>query len=461
MNPNTAKDQIDLAIKAYELLMEGPVSVEELKEFNAGTLKKPISMEDHQRAMENVIAAHLAARDAIVAALRVELHGAIDKNEKNGNLAAGIAETLRQWAAQDATLEALLEWLKKNKEPKAPEWDKVAEELNKTQKRGPWESSIATDENGRFKSFAVQACFEREVWLGFAPFVSAKPAGNLWLRLVALPWLEERSEMEEDRAKRTQTAKPFSIARVTAQGRHFAKLHKVAAGVSWALGGPAVPRVSLDGKEYATAPTIAAAMVPASFALLPMEYAKKPHQAVLALNEQAEDGADICLAVAVAGSTQYALTPAAGKVGLQIMAAAVETPGEVFKTTLRDLARRINPGDVRLERSHFQTVAKALVQLDRLGIFLPDGMRYRVFECPTPWRELDGVDFDAPIFAGLSRFFGDALEAFAENSGAYKGTFLFEMSGAMSFKRAPLLRQYIRAAAHWNCLLYTSDAADE
>jgi hypothetical protein len=214
-------------------------------------------------------------------------------------------------------------------------------------------------------------------------------------------------------------------------------------------------RVTLDGRTYAAAPDVAiastSAMVPAGYALLPAEYAKRPHQMLLPIAWEGGDDAPP-LPVALIDATQYAIAPAAGKLGLLMIAAAHAGEGTLHKTSLRGLTKTINPG-ARLNRSHYQTVCKGLTQLDALRLVLPNGLAYRVFECPIPWRELTPAEYDGPLFVGLTRTFERTLaEIHALAGPSYRGDFLFDLTGAMALptKRSGLLRQYVRACAFWN-----------
>ena len=284
------------------------------------------------------------------------------------------------------------------------------------------------------------------------------PKGD-WLRLLAMPWATERAAALAERLERQKTAAALEDApRVKVKGRDFRRVPKVLAGVSWAFGGSGVElsRVTVDGKEYAPAPDLAvqnpSALVPASYALLPEDHAKKAHQTLLPIDLQGGQDAPP-LPVALAGATQYALAPAAGKLGLLVMAAAWAVKGKLHKTTLRDLTRAINPDAAKLVTSHFETVTRGLVQLDGLRLVLPNGMSYRVYECPIPWRELKPEEYDAPLFIGMTRTFEKTLAAISDMAGAsYRGDFLFDLTGAMMLptKRSGLLRQYIRSCAFWN-----------
>lgn len=284
------------------------------------------------------------------------------------------------------------------------------------------------------------------------------PGGD-WLAYIAGFWLLDRAGVERDRLQREGQAKELKKApRVHVSGHDFRRLSKVAAGMSWAFGGSGVPlsAVKVDGHEYAPAPNLSIAthapLVPAGFSLISEDEAKKPHQTFLPIDPNGDEYAQP-LPVALTNATQYAITPAAGKLGLVLMAVA-HTGGDLLhKTTLRELAHIINPDAKQIKGTHFETVSKSLVQLDGLRLQLPDGWLYRVFECPTRWKELTPKDYDSPLFFGMARSFQKTLATIAEHAGkSYKGDFLFDLTGAMKLptKKAGLLRQYIRAAAFWN-----------
>lgn len=304
---------------------------------------------------------------------------------------------------------------------------------------------------------ALKALFQRHDWIPLSLVLSDEPEAN-WLSQPVALWLTERAKTEKERADRLAQAGELSKApAVITKGRKFGRLYKVTAGMSWAFGGPGVElhRVVLDGHTYAPAPDLAIAqgrrIVPPGYALLPADHAKKPHQTLLPIDTQGGQDSPP-LPVALADATQYAITPAGGKLGLVIMAAAWAGSGKVHKTTLRELTQTINP-DARLVKTHFETVCRGLAQLDGLRLVMPDGMAYRVFDTPVPWRELKPEEYDADLYVGMTRTFEQTLAAIQSTPGnSYRGDFLFDLTGAMklSTRRAGVLRQYIRSAAYWN-----------
>lgn len=303
----------------------------------------------------------------------------------------------------------------------------------------------------------LRHCFRDDEWFTVARGLAA---GN-WklLRRIAGYWIKTTAKDLADSLQRRKEAKDLEAApRVKVKGRDYRRLPKVAAGMSWAFGGPGMElsRVTVDGREYAPAPDLAvknpSALVPASYALLPADHAKKPHQTLLPIDLQGGEDAPP-LPVAIAGATQYAIAPASGKLGLLVMAAAHAGGGKLHKTTLRELTRNINPEAAKLVTSHYETVMRGLVQLDGLRLVLPNGLSYRVYECPIPWRELKPEEYDVPLFVGMTKTFEKTLAAIGELAGAsYRGDFLFDLTGAMMLptRRPGLLRQYIRSCAFWN-----------
>ena len=312
---------------------------------------------------------------------------------------------------------------------------------------------------------ALQAAFIGYHWdvINFFCVPPQRTEENDWMKPLVLPWLNDRAtieterlQAETERLEREANARALEHApAILIKGREYGRLPKVAAGISWAFGGPgSLAKVVIDGNEYAPAPDLsimpAGAILPAGFSLLPADHKERPHQAILPLDTTGDDDAPP-LPVALADATQYAIKPAAGKLGLVILAASWAA-GTTQKSTIRELTQRINP-DARLAASHFQTVLKGLQELDALRLVLPNGIAYRVFECPTAWRELTPDEYDTPIYAGMTRTFEQTLDAIQDAAGkSYKGDFLFDLTGAMKLKtmQTGLIRQYIRACAFWN-----------
>ena len=314
---------------------------------------------------------------------------------------------------------------------------------------------------------ALKLVLRERIW-GHIPSFGVAASGD-WLRLLARAWLTERRELERQRMERKAEAKVLAARpRAMAGDRDFHLLPKVTAGFSWALGGPGIEmsRVEVDSRIFVSAPDIAVnarlvggvqgmesmAIVPSSYAVLPPECARNPHQTILPIDlEGGEDSPP--LAVAVAAASQYVISAPAGKLGIRILAAAHASRNGLHKTTLRELASEINPG-ARLVYSHYESVARGLVQLDKLRLLLPNGWAYRVFDCALPpWRVLTPADYDTEIYVGTSRTFDQNLTELHQRLGSkYRGEFLFDLNGTMALptNRPGTMRQYIRASALWN-----------
>ena len=315
---------------------------------------------------------------------------------------------------------------------------------------------------------ALKLVLRERVWSHIPSFTGDGAATGDWLRQMALSWLTERGGLEVQRAARKAGALELAASsRAMIGGRDYQRLPKITAGFSWALGGPGIemPRIEVDRRIFVPVPgtTVSArqvclqgeepmAIVPAGYATLPAEHIKIPHRTILPVDlEGAEDSPPLALAVAAA--SQYVISAPAGKLGIRILAAAHASRNGLHKTTLRELAGEINPG-ARLVYSHYESVARGLVQLDRLRLLLPNGWAYRVFDCALPpWRVLTPADYDTEIFVGMSRTFDRNLADLQQRLGrSYRGDFLFDLSGAMALptNRPGVLRQYVRAAATWN-----------
>ena len=282
-----------------------------------------------------------------------------------------------------------------------------------------------------------------------------KDKGKDWLNVLAAAWLDEQAAEEGERLKKETAARPLRVPSIRIKGQDFAYLPKLAAGMSWALGGPGVKlsAVQMDGHDYKPAPALAAAIVPASYALLPADHAKTPHQTVFPIDLTGDDDAPP-LAVSVVGATQYAITPAAGKLSLYILAAALGETDGLLRTSIKDLTERINPQARRLNPEHYKTAGKGLWKLQTLRLYLPNGWADRVFYIPrAPWKDLTPDEYETPLVIGLDPHFSRTLADVRTVAGnAYAGAFLIDITGAMSLPtiRPSLLRLYTRAASHWN-----------
>ena len=264
----------------------------------------------------------------------------------------------------------------------------------------------------------------------------------LWLDVVG-PALERQSE-----------ARPFRLEAVRgSDSDRYVTQPKIVAPISWAMGAPGMRAVTLDGDRYAPEPNMAARLVPRSFPLLAeLEgHERKPHQTILALEHEEP----IALPVAVAGATNYAISPVAAKLALVMLAAEDVKRGRLLRVSLGELARWVHPNATRLQARELQATSRALDELRLVFLFLPDGRKAQMFETVSAAvPELARADME--ITWGLARTF---LAALAQDirgpklkGSEYRGDFLVNLDGAMRIpaKRPALLRHYIRAAAHWN-----------
>jgi hypothetical protein len=297
----------------------------------------------------------------------------------------------------------------------------------------------------------LRLCFRERQWLELLN--TAQGVDRLrWLGWLARPWMEETAKEQVELEERKANAKPLRrVPRTVIGEREFVRVGKVAAGISWAFGGQGVPlaAVELDGKTFA--PQADLAVVPAGIALLPAEHANKPHQTVLALDDSGNEDAPP-LAVAIADATRTTMSLPAAKLALYIMAGAISRSQPTTQTTIRELTQTLNAGkgSHQLQKTHYETIFRALGELDRQRVFFPNGFAYRAFECPLPWRDLTPAEYDHEIYVGFARAFEAGLAAFIKERGTYDGSFLMELTGTLAMTRGAPLRQYVRAAAAWN-----------
>lgn len=255
-------------------------------------------------------------------------------------------------------------------------------------------------------------------------------------------------------------APTLSMAVVTVNRDEHAKLQKVAVGISWGFGAPGV-RVKVDDDEYATTPTIATKLVPRTYALLPSDHGKRPHQTSLPLDY---GGAPEVLPVAMTDATQYAISPVGAKLAILVLADQVIRGGKLSQVQLGDLAKRVHPLATRIQPRELETSARALDELRRLFLYLPDGTKVQVFDVQSP-ANAKTATADMRLHLGLTRTMVTAmsslLESDAGNGRSYRGEFLVNMSGLMRLpnKQPALLRHAMRAAAHWNAAFNPSTGA--
>lgn len=307
------------------------------------------------------------------------------------------------------------------------------------------------------KGLDVLTEFVRQrAWFLLGLFLNDEP-GERWLRELAAAYLNERLE----RAKQTHNAKPLRARTILLAGHEWGRVPKLASGMSWAFGGQ-FATVELDGHTFSPAPgmqvqgKIQRARMPQGYALLPADHTSRPHQAALPMDMKETEQP---LAVAVIGATQYALSSAAGRLGLYIMAAAQD--GEPRRTTLRALTEAINPKSARLGKSHYKTASEGLIELANLRLFMPNGWSYAVFYLPTlPWKDLNPKEYDTPIAAGVDPVLARLLVSKEDPAmGPYRGWFLVDLTGAMGLKSGGL-RQYVRTCGIWNAYWHPGGGPD-
>jgi hypothetical protein len=294
-----------------------------------------------------------------------------------------------------------------------------------------------------------------------------------WLRLLVRPYVEEEVARVVEIEQHKKRAQPLSKRRsVVVQEHEFGKVHKVAAGISWAFGGTGVrfKDINLDGHQFAPTPDVAVAkdrmtlpdnaIVPPSLSLIPAEFFKHPHQTTFPLDLSPTDGDPSIdevsppLAVEIANATRYALTLQEAKLALYIMADALVSRGNAesdFKTTsARELGRILNPG-ASLRTTHYQTIFKSLSTLKTLRVCLPNGYAYEVFHAPSRMRDISTNEFDEELYVGLMPAFRKILSNVAPHLGPrYGGDVLIDLTGIMGLRKAGALRQYIRLCGYWN-----------
>lgn len=285
-----------------------------------------------------------------------------------------------------------------------------------------------------------------EPWLSDLPdgeagvmFVGALPAVRNLARFV---WLDE--------VRPALSAPPHRVEAVSVAGDHYAKMPKVVAPVSWGFGAPGIAAVEVDGNAYAEAPTLAK-LIPRTWALLPADYAKRPHQTMLAL--ELDEAA--ALPVMVADAQGYVLSPQAAKLALVMLASEGVRRGGLHAADVGTLTRWTRPEAPRIRARDYETTAKALEELNRLWLYLPDETRVKLFDLQLP-RTPDAARADMVLRWGLSGTLRAALEEGIRgpmlDGREYNGEFLINLTGAMRLPNTEpaLLRYYMRAAADWN-----------
>lgn len=326
---------------------------------------------------------------------------------------------------------------------------------------------------------ALRFCFDAKQWAMLLRTADTDEAGEgvfdkfAWLRLLVRPYVEEEVARIVEIEQHKKRAQPLSKRRsVVVQEHEFGKVHKVAAGISWAFGGTGVryKDINLDGHQFAPTPDVPVAkdkmalpdnaIVPPSLSLIPADFFKHPHQTTFPLDLSPTDGDPSIdevsppLAVEIANATRYALTLQEAKLALYIMADALVSKGNAesdFKTTsARELGRILNPG-AALRTTHYQTIFKSLSTLKTLRVCLPNGYAYEVFHAPSRMRDISTGEFDEELYVGLMPAFRKILSNIAPHLGSrYGGDILIDLTAIMGLRKAGALRQYIRLCGYWN-----------
>jgi len=385
---------------------------------------------------------------ALEAVLRDMLTRAVEANK----VTPETRDAMAGWR-ENANPEALVAWLENGG------WEKVDADKLRT----------ALDEvAGKDISNALKTVLALRLWGGLGGILyekitrencleEKKPAR--WLRLLAAPWLQdaaereaerqaERQQLEAARMEREAKARPLALRTVrTANGEEYARLPKLAAGISWAFGGAGVQLP----EGYKAAPNIAA-LVPPGYALLKETDLARPHQAALPMLVEGDDSPPLMLAVA--GTNRDVFTPAAAALAVYVMASNWDKPDVLQETTLRELTRAIYPDAPRLRADkHYAAVAEALGMMRNARILWPNGYADALFYVPRwTWKTPDPEALDAPLVVGLDQhFLQRTLPDIAAATGGKSlgGQFVFNLTGAMSLDkdRPGLLRQYLRAVA--------------
>lgn len=294
---------------------------------------------------------------------------------------------------------------------------------------------------------ALKAGMECLDWGGLALCLTDKAGKDGdWLRLLAVAWLEEEAAQETESRERESNARRLAVRTVKTSAGKYARLPKLAAGISWAFGGAGVKLP----EGYKAAPNMAA-LVPPGYALLRDTDLAKPHQAALPLLVDGDDSPPLVLAVT--GASRDVFTPAAAWLAVYVMAATWDKPEVLQETSLRGLTRAIYPDATRLQGIHFKAVADALNMMRSARILWPNGYADALFYVPRwTWKTPNLDALDEPLVVGIDQhFLSRTLPDISAATGikSLKGQFVFNLTGTMNLdkNRAGLLRQYLRAVA--------------
>jgi hypothetical protein len=327
------------------------------------------------------------------------------------------------------------------------------EQGGQTDKHETWESNT----EGRACPLDVEESKAEGVFDQFA-----------WLRLLVRPYLEEQIAKVVEIEHHKRNAKPLAKGRgLVVRGHQWAKISKVSAGLSWAVGGMGArwEDLGIDGHQFGPTANIPVlknlsqnALLPPSLPLIPAEYLNKPHQTMFPLDLSGDEESPP-LAVEIANATRHSnvMTLLEGKLAFYIFAKAMsqyrsaedDEPG-LLTTTARELARMVNP-DADLRSSHYQSVFKALAHLKTIQTPLPNGYTYEVFFAPNRTWAIQPNEFDEQIFVGVMPSFRKILANAGVMLGkSYGGTDLIDLTAIMGLKKSGTFRQYVRACASWN-----------
>lgn len=317
-------------------------------------------------------------------------------------------------------------------------------------------------------------CFDAKDWSMLLRTASVDEAGEgvfdqfSWLRLLVRPYLEEQIAKVVEIEHHKRNAKPIAKGRgLVVRGHQWAKISKVSAGLSWAVGGMGArwEDLGVDGHQFGPTANIPVlknlpknALLPPSLSLIPAEHLNRPHQTMFALDLSCDEESTP-LAVEIANATRHSsvMTLLEGKLAFYIWAKAMsqyrsaedDEPG-LLTTTARELARMVNP-DADLRSSHYQSIFKALAHLKTIETPLPNGNKYEVFFAPSRTWAIQPSEFDEQIFVGVMPAFRKILANAGVMLGkSYGGTDLIDLTAIMALKRSGTFRQYAQACRTWN-----------
>jgi hypothetical protein len=391
---------------------------------------------------------HQKARAEAAAALDAALRDLLEKATPQ-DITPDTKPALAGWL-ENANPEGLSDWLEKGgwaKVDKA-ELDKALLEVTPTPELETLQKVLAAKpgaDSAEARLLGLHFSLRLYLWpaLGLKQ-ADGKPAK--WLRLLAWEWLLDAADKARERLEREAKARRLDVKTVRAGAGHYARLPKLAAGISWAFGGAGVKLP----EGYKAAPSMAA-LVPPGFALLRESDLAKAHQTALPMIVEGDDTPPLVLAVT--GASRDVFTPVAAWLSVHIMAATWDKPDVLQGTTLRELTTAIYPDAPRLRSMHFESVAAALNMMRNARILWPAGYADALFYVPRwTWKTPAPEHLDAPLVVGLEQhFLQKTLPEITDATGvkSMNGTFLFNYTGTMHLpKDSPgLLRQYLRAEA--------------